>query len=104
MIRETSSRRNRPLCHRGSNNDSDHGCKISTLPQPLSLRRQEPLQAAARAFHSAFHHLVQGREAAPAAPGAALRRSSGLSSVKLTLSKNVNQLTIDIIRYILSQF
>ena len=31
-IRETSSRPNQHLCHRGSHNDDDHRCKISTLP------------------------------------------------------------------------
>ena len=44
-IRETSSRPNRHLCHRGSNNDSDRGCKISTLPGHFSARRQEPLRS-----------------------------------------------------------
>src|SRR5439155_24038768 len=39
--RETSSRPNRRLCHRGSHNDDDYGCKIIRY-QPLSARRQEP--------------------------------------------------------------
>ena len=53
-IRETSSRRNRHLCHRGSNNDSDRGCKISTLPGHFPLVVKNRSEAAARAFHSVF--------------------------------------------------
>src|SRR6267143_231872 len=69
-IRETSSRPNRHFCHRGSHNDDDHGCKIITLPSHFPLVVKTRFEAAARAFYSAFHDSVQGREAALAATGA----------------------------------
>jgi hypothetical protein len=71
-IRETSSRPNRHLCHRGSHNDDDHGCKIIRFPATFHSPSKNRSEAAARAFHSAFHDSVQGREAAPAATGAPL--------------------------------
>ena len=54
-IRETSSHPNRHLCHQGSHNDDDHGCKIITLPSHFPLAVKKRSKAAARAFHSAFH-------------------------------------------------
>jgi hypothetical protein len=108
-VRETSSRPNRHLCHRGSHNDDDHGCKIITLPGHYPLAVKKPSEAAAGAFHSAFHDSVQGGEAAPAATRAPLgdfhqgylrHRAPTQNSPR---PKTVNQLTIDTIGYILSQ-
>src|SRR6516164_1277995 len=70
-IRETSSRRNR-LCDRGSNNDSDHGCKISTLSGHFPLVVKNRSEAAAEHF-TPSPNSVQGQEAATAATGAALK-------------------------------
>ena len=44
-IRETSSRPNRHLCHRGSHNDDDHDCKIIPLPSHFPLAVKEPLRS-----------------------------------------------------------
>ena len=41
-IRETSSYPNRQLCHRGSHNEDDHGCKTKYASRPLSARRPRP--------------------------------------------------------------
>jgi hypothetical protein len=95
-IRETNSRPNRDLCHRGSHNDDDHGCKIITLPSHSPLVVKNRSEAAARAFHSAF---------ATRAPLGGFHRGVflGIEPLrKLTLSKDFNQLTIDTISYILS--
>ena len=96
-IRETSSRRNRHLYYRGSNNDSDHGCKISTLPGHFLLVVKNRSEAAARALHSP-PQLSRSRSR-----NGSERHSLGLSSPSSPCPKNVNQLTIYIIGYILSQ-
>src|SRR6516164_8435757 len=104
-IRETSSRPNRHPRHRGSHSD-DNSCRISTLSNHFPLVVKNRSEAAPRAFHSAFPNSVQGREAAPAATGAPLRLCSGVTlgrPLANSPAQNVNQLTIDIIRYILSQ-
>src|SRR5439155_14426275 len=77
-IRETSSRPNRHLCHRGSHNDDDHGCKIITLPSHFPLVVKNRSEAAARAFHAAFNDSPSKVERA--APSSHRSASGRLSS------------------------
>ena len=80
--------------------------RLSTLSGHFPFVIKNRSEAAARAFHSPFPNSLQGREASPTAPRAPLRllikgypREPPVNSPV----QNVNQLTIDIIGYILSQ-
>jgi hypothetical protein len=77
-IRETSSRPNRHLCHRGSHNDDDHGCKIITLLSHFPLVVENRSEAAARAFHSPFNDPSKVEKPHSSHPSASGRFSSGV--------------------------
>ena len=109
-IRETSSRPNRHLCHRGSHNDDDHGCKIIRFPASFRSPSKNRSEAAARAFYSAFHEPPPSKVERPhQQPPERLWETfirgypRHRAPTQTHPGQDVNHLTIDTISYILSQ-
>ena len=102
-IRETSSRLNRHLCHRGSHND-DHGLEIRALTSHVPCVVKKPLRNGCTSTSLPLPHLCsRSRSRNSSHRSGSERRSLGVILGIEPDSKNVNQLTIDIIGYILSQ-
>ena len=101
-IQETSSRRNRHLCHRGSHNDG-HGLEIRALTSHVPCVVRNRSETAARAIHSPSLISLQSRSRNSSHRSGSERRSLGVILGIEPCPKNVNQFTIDIIGYILSQ-
>jgi hypothetical protein len=107
-IRETSSRRNRHLRHRNSHNGDDHGCKITRLPGHFPVVR---LETPAEPLHEHFTPprpkppKIENRHQQPPERiwRAFIKGCPRHRAPTQTHPPNVNQLTIDIIGYILSQ-
>ena len=105
-IRETSSRRNRHLRHRNSHNGDDHRCKIKYAFRPLSLRHQEPLRSGCTSISLPFPQLPSRSRSltnSPQSASEALIKGYPREPPVNSPVQNVNQLTIDLIGYILSQ-
>ena len=104
-IRETSSHRNRPLGHRGSNNDSDHGCKISRLSGhfPLVVNNRSEGSGCTSTSLPFPQLCSRSRNRNSSHRSGSERHSLGVILSIEPRTENVNHLTIDIISYIMSQ-
>jgi len=100
-IRETSSRPNRHLCHRGSHND-DHGLEIRALTSHVPCVVKNRSETAARALPLPHLCSRSGSRNSSQRSGSEGRSLGVILGIE-PCPKNVNQFTIDIIGYILSQ-